>query len=152
MAHIRTQIRNKVATNLNNLTFESRVLPIYYDNPIAIQPKNIPCLSINTQGEDIEDATIGYPAVQNKKLQLNISIIQKSTENMQDDLDDILVLVEKAMSDTKAKKTLDGLVKNIKYKSSNNDTDFEQEKPLGIFTLTYEVWYMNVESNPEVSY
>jgi len=144
MAHVRRQIREAAAALVTGLAttgarvFQSRVYPL--------NDADLPCLLVNTDGEDIIADTIGALLLE-RSLHLKIRAVAKATANLDDTLDQMLAEVEAVLSGS----TLGGLAKTVTPQSIAIQMDDSLEKPVGVAELDYLVSYFTSGSNPQTA-
>ena len=144
MSHIRTELRNAVASTITGLdltgsrVYKSRIYPI--------ESNKLPCLAVYVQSETIEQATIG---AQNKQrnIELIIECAASATSNLDSTLDDICDDVEIAMANNR---NLNGLALEVLLESTQMDLNGDGEKPVGIAKMTYRVIAFQNLPNPAV--
>lgn len=131
MSHIRTELRNAVATTLTGLaTTGSRV---YKSRIYPIESNKLPCLAIYVKSESIEQSTIGAQKKQ-RNIELVIECAASANSDLDATLDNICDQVEVAMANNK---TLNGLALDVLLQSTEMDLNGDGEKPVGIARITY---------------
>ena len=154
--HVRTQIRDAMATQLAGLAttgarvFKRRVRPL--------QLSDLPCLLIYAgDNEQRERVTIGFPAQLRCEMELVVEVVAKASEGSggDTDLDALLDVsikeVEAANTASASDFTLGGLVKEGLQLTGIETTDEAGEKLLGIARLKYLATYRIVENAPDVA-
>ena len=142
--HVRQQIREKFATQLNNLTttgnrvFQSRVYPL----------ETVPALVIYTKSESSEPIVIGVDRLMSRELSVVVEGYAKATNNFDDITDTICKEVEEAIA---ADRTIDGLAKDCYLESTEIEFNGEGEKPLGYVSMIFLTNYYVKETNPDVA-
>ena len=142
--HVRQQIREYFATNLNNLTttgtrvHESRVYPL----------DTLPALVIYTKSETSEPLVIHTDRVMQRDLSVIVEGYAKGTSNFDDTIDTICKEVEEAIA---ADTTLGGLAKDTFLESTEIEFNAEGEQPMGFVSLTFLTKYYVQETNPDVA-
>ena len=144
MAHLRQQIRERVATTLTGLTttgsnvFQSRVYPL--------ENTKLPCLLIYTREESSEPLDMSPPRTIEKRLSLVVEGYVKANSNYDDTIDTITKEVETALYG-------DRLINNLAKDSFLVTTDIsfngEGDNPLGIVVMTFEIPYHHTEGSLE---
>ena len=144
MAHLRQQIRERVATTLTGLTttgsnvFQSRVYPL--------ENTKLPCLLIYTREESSEPLDMAPPRTIEKRLSLVVEGYVKDNSNYDDTIDTITKEVETALYG-------DRLINNLAKDSFLVTTDIsfngEGDNPLGIVVMTFEIPYHHTEGSLE---
>jgi len=144
MAHLRQQIRERVATTLTGLTttgsnvFQSRVYPL--------ENTKLPCLLIYTREESSEPLDMSPPRTIEKRLSLVVEGYVKANTNYDDTIDTITKEVETALYG-------DRLINNLAKDSFLVTTDIsfngEGDNPLGIVVMTFEIPYHHTEGSLE---
>ena len=144
MAHLRQQIRERVATTLTGLTttgsnvFQSRVYPI--------ENTKLPCLLIYTREESSEPLDMSPPRTIEKRLSLVVEGYVQANSNYDDTIDTITKEVEVDMYG-------DMLINNLAKDSFLVSTDIsfngEGDNPLAIVVMTFEIPYHHTEGTLE---
>lgn len=147
--HVRTQIRNAVATTLTGLSttgnrvFVSRVYPM--------ERASLPGLIIMTMIDE-NDTSQGAIKTGNaiiwSKLQLMVKAFAKSTANVDNSLDQIENEVRKALL---VDRTLGGLAKNINWLSTTVQLDAGGEQPVGMAEILFNIDYRINENTPDIA-
>lgn len=146
MIHARSQIRNAVTTLLKNNSsvgnnvFESRVYPLS-------KPK-LPAVLVYTKNESVGDKSISYPRTQNRELSLTIEVYVKSSNNIDEEADNLALEIEQILSNNI---NLSGLVKDLSLSSTEIQYSDEGEKPIGILVMNYNILYCVKENNPQTA-
>tara|TARA_R110001592_G_scaffold56482_1_gene172276 strand:- start:2071 stop:2517 length:447 start_codon:yes stop_codon:yes gene_type:complete len=144
--HVRTQIREKFGTTLNNLTttgtrvYQSRVYPL--------ETGGTPALLIYTKEEDSEPVVIGTNRLSVRNLAVAVEIYVKAVSNFDDTLDTSAKEVEMAIA---ADPTLGGLAKDCYLQSTEIDFNAEGEAPLCFASLIFLTNYYVKEQAPDVA-
>lgn len=144
MSHIRTQIRQRLVTNLTGLAttgsncFDTRVYPLASDK--------LPGLAVYTKSEATEYETMSPPRTLRKTLTAVIEIYVKMTSTFDEVLDTIAAEIETALySDL----TQNGLAFDTKVVSFEADFGGDAEQPLGQGIMQVEIIYSATEGSPE---
>ena len=144
MAHLRQQIRERVATTLTGLTttgsnvFQSRVYPI--------ENTKLPCLLIYTREESSEPLDMSPPRTIEKRLSLVVEGYVKANSNYDDTIDTITKEVEVAMY---GDRLINNLAKDSFLVSTEIDFNGEGDNPLAILVMTFEIPYHHTEGTLE---
>jgi len=144
MAHLRQQIRERVATTLTGLTttgsnvFQSRVYPI--------ENTKLPCLLIYTREESSEPLDMGPPRTIEKRLSLVVEGYVKANSNYDDTIDTITKEVEVAIY---GDRLINNLAKDSFLVSTDISFNGEGDNPLGIVVMTFEIPYHHTEGTLE---
>jgi|TARA_R100000808_G_scaffold17597_1_gene38845 hypothetical protein len=144
MAHLRQQIRERVATTLTGLTttgsnvFQSRVYPI--------ENTKLPCLLIYTREESSEPLDMSPPRTIEKRLSLVVEGYVKANSNYDDTIDTITKEVEVAMY---GDRLINNLAKDSFLVSTDISFNGEGDNPLGIVVMTFEIPYHHTEGTLE---
>ena len=144
MAHLRQQIRERVATTLTGLTttgsnvFQSRVYPI--------ENTKLPCLLIYTREESSEPLDMSPPRTIEKRLSLVVEGYVKPNSNYDDTIDTITKEVEVAMY---GDRLINNLAKDSFLVSTDISFNGEGDNPLAIVVMTFEIPYHHTEGTLE---
>ena len=145
MAHLRQQIRERIATLCTGLSttgsnvFQSRLYPI--------EDSSLPCLLIYTTSEDSEVIEMATPRPMQRSLSVVIQGVYSATQP-DDNLDTIAKEVEVVMA---GDKDINSLASSSYLQSTEIEVNAEGTKPIGVIRLTYIVDYRNVDNNPETA-
>ena len=144
MAHLRQQIRERVATTLTGLTttgsnvFQSRVYPI--------ENTKLPCLLIYTREQRSEPIDMSPPRTREKRLSLVVEGYVKANSNYDDTIDTITKEVEVAMY---GDRLINNLAKDSFLVSTDISFNGEGDNPLAIVVMTFEIPYHHTEGTLE---
>lgn len=137
MAHVRKQIRDKVASILkSNVGLVKR--RVYTTRVHPLNDTNLPAISVYTGTETSQRMNFGVTDMI-RELALEIDVYVRETSKFDDDVDAISVQVEEAMADNF---TLDGLAKFVVLTSTQIQFDGDADQILGVAKLTYSVEYV----------
>jgi len=146
MAHVRTQIRNRVGTVLTNgvtlvsgRVYQSRVYPL--------STANLPAITVLTGSESSALMAMGAKTL-DRVATIFVDCYVSVTDSFDDDVDALAVQVESAIA---ADFTVDGLAKTAILRSTDIDFSGESEAPVGIARLTYEVRYVTTIGDVETA-
>lgn len=146
MAHVRKQIRDKVATLLaSNVGLVKR--RVYTTRVHPLNDSNLPAISVYTGSETSARLNAGVTDMI-RELSLEIDCYVKETSSFDDDVDAIAVQVEEAMA---GNFTLDGLAKFTVLTSTQIQFDGDADQILGIAKLTYSVRYVTPINDVETA-
>jgi hypothetical protein len=137
MAHVRKQIRDKVASILkSNVGLVKR--RVYTTRVHPLNDTNLPAISVYTGTETSQRMNLGVTDVI-RELALEVDVYVRETSKFDDDVDAIAVQVEEAMA---GNFTLDGLAKFVVLTSTQIQFDGDADQILGVAKLTYSVEYV----------
>ena len=144
MSHLRTQIRQRIVTNLTGLTttggnvYDTRVYPL--------AGNKLPGIAVYTKSEATEYETMSPPRTLRKTLTAAIEIYVKMTSTFDEVLDTIAAEIEAALySDL----TQNGLAFDTKIVSFEADFGGDAEQPIGQGIMEVEISYPATEGSPE---
>jgi hypothetical protein len=146
MAHVRKQIRDRIATLVTGLTTTGS--NVYKMRRYALDQDKLPAVVVYTNDESSALQTMGSV---NLDRVLSVSVqafVSGSSTTVFDTLDTIAVEIEEAIA---ADFTLNGLAKRCHLTGTNVDINPEAEKAIGDITLTYEVVYRTTISDVETA-
>jgi len=146
MAHVRKQIRDKVASILkSNVGLVQR--RVYTTRVHPLNDTNLPAISVYTGTETSQRMNFGVTDMI-RELALEIDVYVRETSKFDDDVDAISVQVEEAMADNF---TLDGLAKFVVLTSTQIQFDGDADQILGVAKLTYSVQYVTPINDVETA-
>ena len=137
MAHVRKQIRDRVASTLKtNVGLVQR--RVYTTRVHPLNDTNLPAISVYT-GSEASDRMNAGETDMIRELSLDVDIYVRETSKFDDDVDAIAVQVEEAMANDF---TINGLAKFSTLTSTEIQFDGDADQILGIAKLTYSVRYV----------
>ncbi len=145
MAHLRQQIRERIATDVTGLSttgsnvFQSRIYPV--------EDGSLPCLLVYTTTEDSEVTEMASPRPMTRILNVVIQGIVGATQP-DDSLDNISKEVEVVMA---GDVNINSLADSSYLSSTEIEVNADGAKPIGVVRLNYVVEYRNVDNNPETA-
>lgn len=146
MAHVRKQIRDKVADLLKaEVSLVKR--RVYTTRVHPLNDTNLPAISVYTGTETSQRLQAGVTDMI-RELSLEIDCYVRETSSFDDDVDAIAVQVEEAMA---TKFTLDGLAKFTVLTSTQIQFDGDADQILGVAKLTYSVQYVTPINDVETA-
>jgi hypothetical protein len=144
-AHVRTQIRQRIATLLTGLpttgsnVFSTRVYPL--------QDSELPALRIFTEREPSQTITMNPPGDQERILEVRVEAIAKTNTALDDTLDEICKEVEIAL----VADALEPLARSIDLRTTETNPEGSAEHPTGSAIMTFEVGYVTARNAPDVA-
>lgn len=146
MTHVRTQIRDNVATQVTGLAttgsnvFKTRLYPI--------TATKLPAILVYANSETNQAVAMKHPRLSDRELSLSIEGVAKATTSIEDTLDQIALEVEEAIY---GDLTLGGIAKNVVLSSTDIEISADGDQPVGGIRLVYLVKYLVREDDPEVA-
>jgi len=144
--HVRTQIREQIASTLNNLTTTGN--KVYQSRVYPLGTGGTPALLVYTKSEDSMPEVIGTNRLTSRNLIVAVEIYVKATSNFDDTIDTSAKEVEMAIA---ADPTLNGLAKDCYLESTEIEFNAEGETPLAYATLTFLTNYYVKAQAPDVA-
>lgn len=141
MPHARTQIRTAVVAALGATAIPVITSRVYPDGG------PLPSLTVYTSTEETEqdeDEAMGEDD-QSRRLVLTVEARVKDTVELDDALDDACLAVEQALG---ADVTLGGLAEWLSIRGTEYERTGEQEQPLGVATMAYQIDYIVDRTDP----
>jgi hypothetical protein len=146
MAHVRKQIRDAVATQLTGLTTTDS--NVYVNRLYPIAQSKLPGLLVYTNSEASSKLDMHYPRLLERRLEVVVEGVVKTTSSIEDLLDTIAQEVEEAVyTDV----TLGGLCKDVVLTSIETDFASEGDQPVGVVKLEFEAKYVVRENDLSVA-
>lgn len=137
MAHVRQQIRDRIASVLtSNVALVSG--RVYQSRVYPLTEAKLPAVTVYTGAEASGLQTLGVKTMM-RVAQISVDIYAKATANLDDDLDAIAVQIEEAIANDF---TVNGIAKDAVLTSTDIDFSGDTEQPVGMARLTYEVRYI----------
>lgn len=147
--HVRAQIRHAIVEILTGLPTTGA--NVFQSKISALQDDELPALKVSTNKENIDAITINADPVLERELEAVVTIVAKSVDGLDDQLDQIIKEVEQALNVSEEINTLAGLVKSIVLTGIELDGNSEAETPTGEAVLSFKVEYYTQASVPDVS-
>lgn len=144
MSHIRTELRNAVASTLTGLA--STGSRVYKSRIYPIEAAKLPCLAIYVKSETIEQSTMGAQK-KLRNIELVVECAASATADLDATLDTICDQVEIAMANNK---NLNGLALEVLLESTEMDLNGDGEKPVGIARIQYRAIAFQDLPNPAI--
>lgn len=144
MKHARQKIREQVETVLGGISgvtvYRSRVYPMV----------TLPVISVyaNDEISDLENETMPSPVRYTRRLRLSVEIAVSATTGADDDADDYAAQAEALLH---ADPELGGYATDSKLVGTQTELGGDQDKPIVIARLIYEVWYRTTGTDPETA-
>jgi hypothetical protein len=136
MAHIRAQVREKVA---NILT--SAGLTVFTNRTHIIQPAELPCVVITTDRENLELSTAkGY----DRDVELAIRLYDRAYSGVDGDIDTNCVLIENAMRNDLSLLAHEKNLESITIDIADGD------QQIAVATMVYSILLYNIEDPEEL--
>ena len=147
---IKQQIKNNIKTLLSNIVINNKTAKVYLNDPYSIEEDQLPAICIQSNQEQIDYTTIGFPANQERVLSIEISCIYQSNLDLDNKIEEFTTLVEEVLSANE---------QNIKLNSNNGVVIFNRIENIeyslfddlgtscGGSKLNYNVTYMTEEND-----
>lgn len=145
MAHMRTQIREAVATALTGLSTTGA--NVYQSRVYAIDSNDLPALRIYTESETSETHSVTGPRPLLRTLQIIVEGVARATADVDDVIDQIAAEVEAAIGGS----NLSGLVYDLILTGTELTLSREAEQPTGMVRMTWMTQYRTLENDAETS-
>lgn len=144
MSHIRTQIRQRIVTNLTGLA--STGSNVYDTRIYPLAENKLPGIAVYTKSESTLYETMSPPRTLRKTLTAVIEIYVKMTSTFDEVLDTIAAEIEAALYEDL---TQNGLAFDTRIVSFEADFGGDADQPLGQGIMQVEVIYPSTEGSPE---
>ncbi len=147
MAHVRTQIRNALATLLGALPSSGE--NVFRATGRTIPESQLPALIIGVGGETITAASIHGPDLLEREVTLTITMVAMATDELDETLDQIIAEVETTLNEAGTTDLLDGLLKLNDFEElSEIEIDNTGKKPVGRQVMTRRGLYYTSTDDP----
>jgi len=146
VAHIRKQIRDRIASNVTaGATLVKR--RVYTTRVYPLSSENMPAVTVYTGAESSALQTIGARTLM-RNLDVAVDIYVRATTNTDDDVDAIAVQIEESIANDF---TVNGLAKSVILTGTDMDFSGDGEQPIGIARLTFSVSYITAINDVETA-
>ena len=146
MAHVRKQIRDRIASTLtsgvslvSNRVYASRVYPL--------TEAKLPAITVYTGAEISDRLNMGLSDL-NRSLSVEVDIYVRATGTFDDDVDAIAVQVEEAIA---GDFTVNSLAKEAVLTGTDIQFSGDAEQPIGVAKLTFTVRYVTALTDVEAA-
>ena len=137
MSHVRTQIRNRIATLVTGLPTTGA--NVYKMRRYALDDSKLPAICVYTTDESSSLITIGTRTLR-RVINVMVEVFVKgSSTTVSDTIDGICISVEEAIA---ADFGLNGLAKSCVLTATETDVNIEGEQGIGTARLVYAVEYV----------
>lgn len=146
MAHVRQQIRDRIATVLSGIA--GFATSVYKMRRYALDDAKLPAIAVYTVDESSNLITIGSRTLR-RVVNVGIEIVAKgASTTIADTIDGYAVSVEETLANDF---TINGLAKSCILTSSTIDVNVEGEKAVGTARLVFAVEYITVINDVEIA-
>lgn len=136
MAHVRQQIRDRVATLVTGLGTGATV---YKMRKYSLDDAKLPALIVYTTSESSDLITIGTRTLRRRLDVVVEALALGSSATIFETIDTMCVEVEEALA---ADFELNGLAKSTVLRSTETDVNVEGDRGVGVGTMTFQVEYV----------
>ena len=146
MAHVRKQIRDRIASQLtsNVALVSSRV---YTSRVYPLTEANLPAITVYTGSEISSRLNMGVGDL-NRSLTVDVDLYVRATATFDDDVDAIAVQVEEAIA---SDFTVNGLAKEAVLTGTDIQFSGDAEQPVAVAKLTFTVRYVTALTDVEAA-
>lgn len=146
MAHVRQQIRDRIATVLSGIT--GFATSVYKMRRYALDDAKLPAIAVYTVDESSNLITLGLRTLR-RVVNVGVEIVAKgASTTIADTIDGYAVSVEEAIANDF---TINGLAKSCILTSSTIDVNVEGEKAVGTARLVFAVEYITAINDVETA-
>lgn len=146
MAHVRKQIRDRIASVLStSVTLVKR--RVYATRVYPLTEEQLPALTVYTGAENSNRLNMGKTDL-NRSLTIEVDIYTRTTKSFDDDVDAIAVQIEEAIANDF---TVNGLAKEAVLTGTDIQFSGDAEQPVGVAKLTFTVRYVTALTDVEAA-
>ena len=146
MAHVRQQIRNRIATLVTGLATTGS--NVYKMRRYSLDEAKLPAVVVYTMDENSSLITVGTRTLRRSTNVAVQAFAKGSSTSVFDTIDTICVEIEEAIA---ADFTLNGLAKSCILTSTNMDINVEGEQSIGSANMIYNVEYITTIGDVETA-
>lgn len=146
MAHVRKQIRDRIASVLSSgVSLTKR--RVYSSRIYPLTEANLPAITVYS---GVETSSLINMSAKDmfRTMTINVDAYVRATNTFDDDIDAICVQIEAAMA---GDFTVNGLAKDAILTSTEIDFSGDTEQPIGVARLTYTVRYVTANDDAEAA-
>jgi hypothetical protein len=147
MAHLITQIRDAVVSNLGGMTTvpSSRVFP---DRLYPLSDSELPCVLVSAVGESSQPGSWGNGLTYERTLTVDVDVCVSARSTFDTEANQIQLEVEKAIA---ADPTLGGIATVIRYTGRSKQLSGDGDMPFISLRLNFDVAYRADSTAPDVA-
>ena len=146
MAHVRKQIRDRIASVLSsNVSLVKR--RVYASRVYPLTEDNLPAITVYTGSEVSSRLNMGLKDL-DRSLSIDVDLYVRVTKTFDDDVDKIAVQVEEAIANDF---TVNGLAKEAVLTGTDIQFSGDAEQPVGVAKLTFTVRYVTALTDVEAA-
>lgn len=149
MKTIRTQIREKIISNLSNLFFDNKKVKVFSDVEFDVESDDLPMILLNFTGSSSNIETFGYPSNIETTLSITLEAAVSSKKDLTLKLEELDANIRLALVGTEDKKYLNS-VNNIITGLNIISDDIEALDAVSlnarVITYNIEVTYNSLEN------
>lgn len=139
--HVRKQVRDQVVGLVTGLSTTGS--KVYQNRNYPLSVSELPCLIVRTGDEQVQYLTIHNAAMQQRVMQVIISVIAEAISGLDDAVDDICKQVETALAGTVS------LTESFILESTTGiQPNVVGEKPVGLVDITFLAQVTTLENAP----
>ena len=142
--HVRQQIRERIATDLTDLT--TTASRVYQSRTYPLADNNLPGIIIYTKEESSEPSGMGANRQLERTLTVTIQAYCEAVNNIDDTIDTICKEVETALANDK---TLNSLAKDTYLSGTEIEFDSSGSQPIGYASMDFTVEYQTLDNAPD---
>ena len=146
MSHVRKQLRDAYATALTGLTTTGS--NVFKGRYYSLQSAKLPALCVYTGSEAAEINVMGSSRGSDRLVSVTIEGYVKSSNVVEDTLDQIAVEVEEAIA---ADVTLGGIAKDTTYAGFELDANADPEQTVAVMRINFVTRYRVAEDDVETA-
>ena len=145
--HVRTQIRNALATLLGALPSTGE--NVFRATGRPIPESQLPAIIIGLGGETISSSTVHGPDLLEREVDITVTAVVMATDELDDTLDTIVKEVEQKLNETGTADLLGNLLKLNDFSDlSEIEIDNTGKKPVGRQVMTRRGLYFTGADDP----
>lgn len=145
MSHLRKVIRDQILALLTGLATTGT--NVYAARVYPIERSGLPGLAVRTGTETIKPLSLRAPRTFERYLRVEVGIVVRSTDNLDDAIDAIVLEVETVLA---MPNSITG-IKTITLLGISEPQFVVADKPVAEAIMHFEVFYMAAESTPDVA-
>ena len=148
MSHVKSQVRDAIVTALGGITALSGRVHANRVNPV--QHGDMPVALVFVTEEEITTDTIGHPRHQTRAISVMVDLLVETTEDFDDDLDDLQVSVETVLGGSAFLATMNSAKwRDLTLVATEKALNGEGQVTVAGLRMEYRVECATRENNPE---
>ena len=148
MSHVKTQVRDTIVTALGTVT--ALTGRVYANRVNPVQSGDMPVALVFVTEEEITTDTMGHPRHQTRIISVMVDLVVETTEDFDDDLDDLQAAVETVLGGATFLATMNSAKwRDLTLVATEKALNGDGKITVAALRMEYRVECATRENNPE---